>query len=442
VLSPVLSEILFWLAAGICAVAQIAVLRAALAGRTPGASRSAASRGLELFWVVLPAVALLFVLLWTWRSLPSRERFRERERRRGHSRDATSHYMTLLRRLGWLSLVLGFGHIVFGAIVRITGSGMGCGDHWPKCHGYWIPPFERMDLIIEVSHRYFAATLSLAVVVLVLVSLSRRRLLGVSGPGGVLRPAVLSAVLVIGAALFGALTVIFELANKAVIVTHLAIAMSLLGSLIVAIVRAGGPPLLPEYESAARGASSFERTGVHSSASKRSREPLWHASRRTARGAAAAAGLVFIVLVLGALTAHIPGANVACQGFPLCRGGLLPTVPAQHVQFVHRLLAFALFFHLIALSVGTLRRGERRMAGLALGALGICLAQILVAAVMVELQLPPIWRSLHEAVGTLLWIVIFAFALVARRSSLGMEGVGVRASRPSPTLAGAAEARA
>lgn len=69
---PSISELVFWLAAALCAVAQTAVVRAALAGRTPGTTLTMASRIRELFWVVLPAVFLLFVLVWTWQSLPSR----------------------------------------------------------------------------------------------------------------------------------------------------------------------------------------------------------------------------------------------------------------------------------------------------------------------------------------------------------------------------------
>ena len=130
--------------------------------------------------------------------------------------------MNALRRLSILSLVLGVGHVVFGAIVRITGSGMGCGDHWPKCHGYWVPPFSRPDLIIEVTHRYFAATLSLAIIALLVMAFLRRRTTGVGGSGGVLRAAGLATFLVVAAALFGAATVKLELGNKLVIVTHLA----------------------------------------------------------------------------------------------------------------------------------------------------------------------------------------------------------------------------
>jgi hypothetical protein len=72
VLPPFSSELLFWSAAAICAVAQVAVIRAALAGRTPGASLKPVTRAREFFWVLLPAALLLLLLVWTWRSLPAR----------------------------------------------------------------------------------------------------------------------------------------------------------------------------------------------------------------------------------------------------------------------------------------------------------------------------------------------------------------------------------
>ena len=53
--------------------------------------------------------------------------------------------MIRVRRLAYVALVVAFGHIVFGAIVRISGSGMGCGENWPKCYGRWFPPLTRPD---------------------------------------------------------------------------------------------------------------------------------------------------------------------------------------------------------------------------------------------------------------------------------------------------------
>lgn len=150
----------------------------------------------------------------------------------------TRDSMTAVRRLAYAALALAFAQIVFGAIVRITGSGMGCGDHWPKCNGEWFPPHHRIDLIIEISHRYIALALSITVVALVILALSRRRSPEVTGSGGVLRPSALSGLLVVTAALLGAVTVKLGL-NPFVIAAHLTVAMALLASLAVATFRAG-----------------------------------------------------------------------------------------------------------------------------------------------------------------------------------------------------------
>ena len=299
--------------------------------------------------------------------------------------------MMTLRRMGVVALVLAFGQIVFGAIVRITGSGMGCGDHWPKCVGYWIPPLDRMDLVIEVTHRWIALALSLSVVALLVMAWRRRSLVGVGGRGGVLRPVALAAGLVVVAALVGAVVVKVEL-HALVVIAHLAIAMALLATLVVAVTRAGG-----------MGAG---------------RAVAGSGSSKMARGAMAAAGLTFAVLVLGAFTANVEGAAQACQGFPLCNGSLLPTASGQHIQITHRLLAFLLFFHVIGLTVASSKRGEPavvvRMTRIVLA---IIVVQIIVAAALVELFLPASLQSLHQAVGALVWVAVVTLTLLARRTA-------------------------
>ena len=201
--------------------------------------------------------------------------------------------MTALRRLAYAALGFAYVHIVFGAIVRITGSGLGCGDHWPRCQGVWFPPLDRMDLVIEITHRWLAAGLTTTIVALFATALLWRREPWVGGRGGVLRPAALAVALVFTAAIFGAIVVKLELTNPHMIVVHLGIAMTLLAVLVVTTMRAGG---LGALQLAAGDASA-----------------------RTWRGARIAAALALVVVVLGALTANLPGANGACVGFPHCR---------------------------------------------------------------------------------------------------------------------------
>jgi heme A synthase len=136
---------------------------------------------------------------------------------------------------------------------------------------------------------------------------------------------------------------------------------------------------------------------------------------------------------MGAFTAHLPGANSSCSGFPLCRGSLVPDA-TQHIQFTHRILAFLLFFHLLGLSIAVRRRGESRLIVLsAFVAFGAVVAQIIVAATLVEMQLPAMLRSLHQAVGTLVWVAVVVLALLSRRGAIGV-GVPARIVAPRPTL--------
>lgn len=58
-----------------------------------------------------------------------------------------------LRRFSWAVFVYFVAVILWGALVRATGSGAGCGDHWPLCNGTVIQHSPRVDTIIEFTHR-------------------------------------------------------------------------------------------------------------------------------------------------------------------------------------------------------------------------------------------------------------------------------------------------
>ena len=293
--------------------------------------------------------------------------------------------MPALRRLAYLALFLGFAQVVFGAVVRITGSGMGCGDHWPDCFDSLTPVNTGPGLLIEISHRYGAAALSLAVLALIVASFLTRSVPGVSGARGILRPAVLAGVLVLVAAIFGAITVKLEL-HPLIVVAHLAIAMALLAVIAVAAVRSGG-----------FGAKDLPAD----------------AAPKTFRAGRIAVALTFAALIFGALTANVPGAPLSCQGFPWCSAVAGSSTPIA-IHITHRIIAFLLLGHLIGMAIGTRKRGDPPIIKRGVfAALGIVVLQVLVAAGMVEMHLPATMRSVHQAVGTTLWIVVVTITALA-----------------------------
>ena len=58
-----------------------------------------------------------------------------------------------LRIYGWAVLVWNVLVVLWGALVRATGSGAGCGNHWPLCNGEVIPQSPGIHTIIEFTHR-------------------------------------------------------------------------------------------------------------------------------------------------------------------------------------------------------------------------------------------------------------------------------------------------
>lgn len=56
--------------------------------------------------------------------------------------------------------------ISFGAWVRVTGSGAGCGEHWPTCHGALLPRAPSQATLIEYTHRITSGVLGLAALAL------------------------------------------------------------------------------------------------------------------------------------------------------------------------------------------------------------------------------------------------------------------------------------
>jgi heme A synthase len=68
----------------------------------------------------------------------------------------------------WGVLVYNLGVILWGAFVRATGSGAGCGSHWPLCNGEFVPRSPQTETLIEFIHRLTSGLAFLFVVALLI----------------------------------------------------------------------------------------------------------------------------------------------------------------------------------------------------------------------------------------------------------------------------------
>lgn len=132
--------------------------------------------------------------------------------------------------------------ILWGAFVRATGSGAGCGDHWPLCDGQVIPRAPDTAQLIEFSHRVTSGLALIGTVVLLIWALR-------AYPRGhhVRRWAVISMVLMVIEALIGAALVLLGLvadnssfARAIALALHLMNTLLLLGALTLTAWFAGG----------------------------------------------------------------------------------------------------------------------------------------------------------------------------------------------------------
>lgn len=73
-------------------------------------------------------------------------------------------------RLILFNLLLALFIILWGAWVRLTGSGAGCGEHWPLCHGQVVPLAPSLKTLIELTHRVTSGIFGLTVLAQVFTS--------------------------------------------------------------------------------------------------------------------------------------------------------------------------------------------------------------------------------------------------------------------------------
>jgi heme A synthase len=294
------------------------------------------------------------------------------------------------RRTAVAALISTYLLIVMGGVVRVSGSGKGCGvtgQDWPLCHGGFVPPADAQTLI-EFSHRMLALISTTLVVVLTVWAWRSYRHL----PRVVRATSVVVGLLVVQIVL-GGITVEMNLPGG-IVLAHLANALLLLGVLIAAVVAihapSGGVPSLSDVQ------------------------------RRAAKQMAwAAAATYALVLSGGVVVAN--GAGYACSGWPLCGNGF--QVDSSHyasINLFHRIVAgvVAVFLGWSVARVIRAYRGVKpvRMAAMAVNV--VLLLQIVAGAVVVETRLPGYARGIHLALASLLWACAALLALLARREPL------------------------
>lgn len=156
--------------------------------------------------------------------------------------------MRPLTRFAWFVLAYNVAVIIWGAYVRATGSGAGCGNHWPLCNGEIVPRAPGIATMIEFSHRLTSGLSLVAIAVLVIWTF---RACAAGHPARI--GAVLSGVLIVTEAAVGAGLVLFELvadnatmARAMFVAVHLLNTFLLLGALtLTAWWLSSGVPFVP-----------------------------------------------------------------------------------------------------------------------------------------------------------------------------------------------------
>ena len=316
-----------------------------------------------------------------------------------------------LRRFALASVVATFALIVLGGIVRVTGSGLGCGGEWPLCDGSLIPPLTKED-IIEYSHRLVASGIVGPLVAgTFLIALLRHR-----RERSVLIPSGISVVLLLAQAGLGGVTVLTELPGH-VVAAHMALAQALLGCLILVAVasynvRTSDQAPSPPTVAPASAPPTNEKDAASASLPEgRDRFPLL---------AGIAALATYLLILSGSYVTATPGALAACPQWPLCDGSIWPSGGLQAIHMLHRLVAAVVGLFLIytlyrgyKLGMGRLADGGASLMFLSAAGIIVFLTQVFIGALAIWSNFPVAIRAYHIGLATAIWGIIVAVSLLS-----------------------------
>lgn len=293
------------------------------------------------------------------------------------SSSATVRVGRLFRLLSAATALVTFLLIVLGSTVRVTGSGLGCPD-WPLCHGQIIPPIE-IHTLIEYSHRLVTTLVTLGVLSTAAVATIKYR-----ANKGIWLGSLLAILLLVVQIVLGGITVLFEL-PPTVVAIHLGNAMLLFASTLTVAALAW-------------------RSGTVSDIQK-IRSPSFNL-------VIVSAIAVFVLILSGSVVVGT-GASSACSSWPLCGENFLPADWMQVIHMAHRVLAAAAGLLVLYTFFLASNSGNRTVAIVGLVGGILFLAQVLVGALNVWFQFPPLLAALHVAFAAAVWgsIVILAICV-------------------------------
>jgi len=277
------------------------------------------------------------------------------------------------------TVVATYGLIVLGGTVRVTDSGTACPD-WPLCHGQIIPPADT-KVWIEFSHRLVASIVGFLILAVAFIVWRRYRDNRI-----MLAAALASVVLLGGQVLVGGVTVGTETA-AGVVAIHLTIALALISCLIVIAVGVQRP-------------FADNTWGLRGVAARMPRLVI-----------ATFVGL-FALIIVGAFVSQM-GAGLAYPDWPLFDGSLTSSGSQNgDIHYAHRVLAAVVGVVALWFVVRVIRSETSAVVLIAVAlAAALFVAQVLVGASNVWLELATSVRIVHLALASALWAVL-VFALM------------------------------
>ncbi len=296
--------------------------------------------------------------------------------------------MTLNRfaKYAWFVVAYNILVILWGALVRATGSGAGCGSHWPLCDGQVIPLNPSIERAIEFTHRGMSGIALLLVLGMVIWAFR-------AYPWGRIRyGAIASGIFILIEALIGAAIVLLGLvgvdrsaARAFFVPAHLVNTFLLLAVLSLTAWWASGGNTI---DLRARPLQTF------------------------------AMGLALFGFILtgaaGALTAL---GDTLFPASSLAEGFQQDVNPAAHflvqLRVLHPVIAMLVGSYLLYLTVILNGRAASATRKLAMSLRFLVVGQILAGAINVALLAPTWMQLVHLLLADVLWIVLVLYAASA-----------------------------